>query len=352
MTPLGPGANAGVLASNSSLEVSQTAAKPGDPHTASGAAPAATVATALNGGRDVEKVAVNAVPSAPRLGAPSVTSVSQPDISADTAVTTNASQAYGPPAAPNSKSAARLSALPVSPAAASTGAITPVTSTAAISEAALPAPVATDSPQGLIGPAATVAPAAASMVAQLASKQVRETIKGEAPLPTTGAESTLLTTPDTTPARPAGSPVLNLTAVVGSHEIPQALASQVSWMIDRDMNGAKMQVNPPHLGPIEVQVSLNGDRAQVWFGTHSDAAREALQSSFPQLREMLGAQGFSNVSVDVSQHSFQQSASFQQSYNGQQREPQSAPTTLKPAIAESPVVPLGSRVVRGVDAYA
>jgi flagellar hook-length control protein FliK len=277
----------------------------------------------------------------------------QPGVSADAAFVPNASLAYNQLLAPAQKSIGKPSA-PTGLGAVPAGSITPLSAAATNLAAALPPPVDSATTQGLIGPTATsVETAAASLIAQSNAKQFRDVIKGEPPVnSTSAAASAAQATPDTTPANHPGLPaVLNLNVAPGSHEIPQALASQVSWMIDRDMNGAKMQVNPPHLGPIEVQVSLNGDRAQVWFGTHSDAAREALQSSFPQLREMLGAQGFSNVSVDVSQHSFQQSASFQQSYNGQRRESESGQTST-PSTAVSVVASTTSRIAGGVDAYA
>jgi flagellar hook-length control protein FliK len=72
------------------------------------------------------------------------------------------------------------------------------------------------------------------------------------------------------------------------------------------LTSAKLQVNPPALGPIEVRIALQGGHAQVWFTSHSAVTRDALESSSPQLREMLGAQGFGQVSVDISQRSFQE----------------------------------------------
>jgi flagellar hook-length control protein FliK len=41
------------------------------------------------------------------------------------------------------------------------------------------------------------------------------------------------------------------------------------------------------------------------MSSHSAVTRDALESTSPKLREMLGAQGFAQVSVDISQRSFQ-----------------------------------------------
>ena len=105
-----------------------------------------------------------------------------------------------------------------------------------------------------------------------------------------------------------------MSAGVDSAEFPQSLADRVSFMIDSNLNGAKLQVNPPQLGPIELQIAVQGDHAQVSMSTHSAVTREALESSLPKLREMLGAQGFGQVSVDISQRSYQERSAYPQPY--------------------------------------
>jgi len=87
-------------------------------------------------------------------------------------------------------------------------------------------------------------------------------------------------------------------------------------MMDSNLTSAKLQVNPPALGPIEVRIALQGGHAQVWFTSHSAVTRDALESSSPQLREMLGAQGFGQVSVDISQRSFQERQPQSHGYEG------------------------------------
>jgi flagellar hook-length control protein FliK len=112
----------------------------------------------------------------------------------------------------------------------------------------------------------------------------------------------------------SSTPSFRLNAGVDSPEFPQGLADRVSFMIDSNLNGAKLQVNPPQLGPIELQIAVQGGHAQVSMSTHSAVTREALESSLPKLREMLGAQGFGQVSVDISQRSFQERSANPQPY--------------------------------------
>jgi flagellar hook-length control protein FliK len=110
---------------------------------------------------------------------------------------------------------------------------------------------------------------------------------------------------DVTPA-----PSLQVHAGVDTPEFAQGLAQRVSWMVGNGLNSAKLQVNPPQLGPIELSISVQGDHAAVAMVTHSAVTRDALESSTSALKDMLGAQGFAQVSVDISQRSFQERSAY------------------------------------------
>ncbi len=158
-----------------------------------------------------------------------------------------------------------------------------------------------------------------------------------------GASGAVGATADATPA-----PTLRVSAPVDSAEFAQGLSDRVSWMVDNNLNGAKLQVNPPQLGPIELRISVTGDHAQIWMSAHSTTTRDALQSSTPTLRDMLGAQGFGQVSVDISQRSFQEHSATPQPYR-QAATPtaSSAPTVAAAATRATPRSSSGS-----LDAYA
>jgi flagellar hook-length control protein FliK len=145
------------------------------------------------------------------------------------------------------------------------------------------------------------------------------------------------------------TPALRIHASVDSADFSQGLSDRVSWMVDNDVNGAKLQVNPPQLGPIELRISVQGDRAQVWMVTHSAVARDALESSSPKLREMLNAQGFGQVSVDISQRSFQDRSAYTPPYQRESAAVGGATVTpAAPTIAAS-----APRSLQGaLDAYA
>jgi flagellar hook-length control protein FliK len=141
-------------------------------------------------------------------------------------------------------------------------------------------------------------------------------------------------------------PLLKVGAPVDSADFGQGVAGQVSLMVDSHLTSARLQVNPPALGPIEVRIALQEGHAQVWFTSHSALTRDALESSSPQLREMLGAQGFGQVSVDISQRSFQERHFQSQNYAA-------APAARSEVAAPALSVDSAARPASGmVDAYA
>ena len=150
---------------------------------------------------------------------------------------------------------------------------------------------------------------------------------------------------DVTPTPP---PTLRVAAGVDTPEFGDGLADRVSWMVDNNLNGAKLQVNPPQLGPIEVRIAVQGSHAQVWLTSHSALTRDALESSSPRLREMLGAQGFGQVSVDISQRSYQDRSAYSQPYES------TPPVSRSPSTAalHSTASPLARISSGAVDAYA
>jgi len=154
----------------------------------------------------------------------------------------------------------------------------------------------------------------------------------------------LLTSNTSTDSAPA--PTFKVAAGVDTAQFGQGIADRVSMMMDGNLTSAKLQVNPPALGPIEVRIALQGGHAQVSFSSHSAVTRDALESSSTNLKEMLGSQGFSSVSVDISQRSFQERSPQSQAY---ERAPSISGNA--PVLAQAPVSM--SRSASGLlDAYA
>ncbi len=85
----------------------------------------------------------------------------------------------------------------------------------------------------------------------------------------------------------------------------QALGQRVQWLVGQQLQGAELRITPPHLGPIEVRISIGHDQQTVVnFASPHAAVRDAIEAAAPRLRDMLGNNGQDLVNVNVSQHSF------------------------------------------------
>lgn len=84
------------------------------------------------------------------------------------------------------------------------------------------------------------------------------------------------------------------------------LNNRITWMVKQDVQSASIKLNPPHLGPLEVKVSLVNDQVNVSFTTHHAPVREALDGSMARLKDMLGDNGLQLGDANVTQHSFSQ----------------------------------------------
>lgn len=103
-----------------------------------------------------------------------------------------------------------------------------------------------------------------------------------------------------------------LTLQEGTWEKP--IGQQLLWMAQHQTQRAELRVDPPHLGPIEVHLSLNDDQAKVTFFSHDAAVRETLENALPKLRELFDSQGIQLNQANVSD----QSSARQQSEAGNQ----------------------------------
>jgi hypothetical protein len=101
----------------------------------------------------------------------------------------------------------------------------------------------------------------------------------------------------------AGRPRAAATVVVpfGDRGWERALGEKVVWLVGQQVQAAEVKLNPPHLGPVEFRLTLNGNEASVSFTAANAAVREAIEQALPRLREMLAEQNLVMVGVDVGQ---------------------------------------------------
>ncbi len=110
------------------------------------------------------------------------------------------------------------------------------------------------------------------------------------------------------------------TPMQNSREWSNGLGDRIVWLTSNSVQNAQIRLNPPHLGPIEVQVSVTDNQTTVALLAHHATTRDALEAAAPRLREILGSHGLSNVNVNINHQSSGERAAqsqqqpFQQGY--------------------------------------
>lgn len=117
---------------------------------------------------------------------------------------------------------------------------------------------------------------------------------GSAPLPTTGgataaasAQPSALTSPST-PSSPAEIPFHARPDQAG---FQGALGAQLSILARNGVTEARLHLNPAELGPVWVQISVNGQAARVDMAAEHMLTRQALEQSMPALASALRESG-------------------------------------------------------------
>lgn len=98
-----------------------------------------------------------------------------------------------------------------------------------------------------------------------------------------------------------------IAAPVNSPNWSNALSERVVWLSTQQIQSASIKLNPPELGPLEVNIKFNHDQPTVVFSSQNAAVREAIEQALPRLREMFEQTGMSLADANVSDQAlFQQ----------------------------------------------
>ena len=89
-------------------------------------------------------------------------------------------------------------------------------------------------------------------------------------------------------------------APVGSSAWADEVGTRLTMMTEQGKHTASLRLSPEHLGPLEVRITMNDDKASVWFGAAHADTRAAIQDALPRLRELFAAQGMSLTDANVS----------------------------------------------------
>ena len=101
-------------------------------------------------------------------------------------------------------------------------------------------------------------------------------------------------------AGPASGGLLVAPPVSNHPQWGQALGQQVQFLLGQGIQQATLQLNPPHLGPLEVHLDLqqNG-QTNAFFSSPHPEVREAIATAMPQLQESFAAAGMSLGQMSV-----------------------------------------------------
>lgn len=104
-------------------------------------------------------------------------------------------------------------------------------------------------------------------------------------------------------------PMAQIAVPVQSPDWNAALGQRVIWMAGQQHQVAQLQLNPPNLGPLEIQLNIHkGEASAVFFSAHAPV-RDAIENAIPKLREMLADSGISLGNVNVSSQDAQRDPS-------------------------------------------
>lgn len=91
------------------------------------------------------------------------------------------------------------------------------------------------------------------------------------------------------------------------------VAKRIGIMANEQLQTARIQLDPPELGALEVKIKVQHDQVSVAFASNHASVRDALESQAPRLRELLEQQGVELSDMSVSD---QQKGQSQEQTNG------------------------------------
>lgn len=141
---------------------------------------------------------------------------------------------------------------------------------------------------------------------------------------------------------------VELSTPVHSPQFREHLGAQVSLLAKEGVQAAELHLNPADMGPISVQITLDGTQARVDFGADSASTRQLIEAGLPELASALREAGLTLSGGGVSQHA--RGRSDQERSDGQRP---GAETLEAVTDAVAPPGPMTRRVaLGGVDVFA
>jgi flagellar hook-length control protein FliK len=107
------------------------------------------------------------------------------------------------------------------------------------------------------------------------------------------------------------SATATVSTAVGDPGFHEALAAQVSVFAREGLSKAELHLNPAELGPVSVQITMNGDQARVDFGADRAQTRQVIEAGWAELAASLQDAGFTLSGGGVSEQAQRQASQRQ-----------------------------------------
>ena len=94
---------------------------------------------------------------------------------------------------------------------------------------------------------------------------------------------------------------LQINTPVNQKQWGAELTQRMSMMVSNSQQQvAELRLNPAHLGPLNVRIQIEDDKANISFVANNQLVKEAVEVALPRLKEQLQEQGLDLAHVDVS----------------------------------------------------
>jgi flagellar hook-length control protein FliK len=157
------------------------------------------------------------------------------------------------------------------------------------------------------------------------------------------------------PSAPTGSVNLSVGTPVGEPGFAQDLARGMVYLARSGSQSAELSLHPADLGPVRVELQMDGQQASLVISAGHEATRSALHEALPQLHALFEQSGLRLTGAQIGDGS-QSSAggdSGRQGFGGDAASGQSLPGQTTGAAADAIPVPLPAvRRVGLVDTFA
>lgn len=135
---------------------------------------------------------------------------------------------------------------------------------------------------------------------------------------------------------------------VGQKGWSEAVGQKVSVMLNQKLDTASLQLDPPELGPLNIEMNVDQQEVRLTIVTHHATTKDALDQTLPRLREMLENEGYQLTDSQIDYQS-----SNQQERDADQRQAHQ-PASTSTVVADNSQHQTSMTIPQegGLDAYA